>query len=104
MRHLCNTGAVAAYGRSRNRVLHEAFDGFPKSAHPAGTAVLAVADNVKTDLSLHGENVDDRPILNLSEFIWTDPALIMRGPRPQQFRGPQQAADVIDAVCFGHGG
>ena len=29
----------------------------------------------------------DRPILDLSEFIWTDPALIMRGPRPQQFRG-----------------
>jgi len=80
MRRLRNTGAVAAYGRSRNRVLHEAFDGFLKSIHPAGSVVFAVADNVENSLCMVRMSTID-----LSKFTWTDPALIKRGPRPQQF-------------------
>src|SRR5665213_944078 len=64
---------------------------------PGRPAELPVRRGLQPDLPLHGHDVADAVILDLSQRVCGD--LVCRGlrPRPQQDLGAEQAADVVGA-------
>jgi hypothetical protein len=52
---------------------------------------------LEPDLLLHPRDIADRGILDLPQLCGRNPPSSMLFPRPQQFRRPQQASDVIGA-------
>jgi len=72
---------------------------------PRGAAELAVGDPLEAELGLHIGGPADAIILDPAQRLGGDPALLMLGPRRQQRRRPQQAADMIGAergIYLGH--
>ena len=64
---------------------------------PRAAAELAVGHTLEPDLLLHPHEIADRRILDPPQLPGREPAGLMIRPRPQQFRRPQQAPDMIGA-------
>ena len=58
---------------------------------------LAVGRRAQADLGLHRHHLADRLVLGGAQLLGGEPAGRVVGPRGQQLRRAQQAADVVGA-------
>jgi hypothetical protein len=69
---------------------------------PGAAAKLAIGYPLEANLLLNPDHIPDHIVLDAAQFFGREATGLMLGPRPQQFRRAQQAADVVGAERRSH--